>query len=622
MSTSTNGTCPENDNSDVVHLNSEFDVNGLSSTHTVLTADNDKRCKEVHCDPRTPIPVIFLPGVMGSLLCDQETGEELWYPPNMDAVLSGTAGVVSVIGGYFASATKRATRFDPQRAIVDPRGPIIELDSKEFGFDEKEARRRGWSTVHRWSYQPTLAWLQETLNKPMLSGEPLGEWSHGDHEGKKAALKAVLDTHPQDYGGYGQGEAIASGSDAFKSFCEFRYPVYAIGYNFLQSNQISGRDVLDGIDFKDIQENKVTRILGIRDICRENGSDKAIIITHSMGGIVARMACQLCGGADSIYGVVHGAQPATGAPLFAKRFRTGGEGNNIKERLTNKSLLGRDDAEFVAIASNAEGPMELSPMPDYHEGAPWWIFVDKAGKERMALPQQSALEELYTCDEWYGLLPDPSLLDPAGIVNQMLENSGKQISVHDQYKRTMDAVVTRQAKLFNNYHDNTYALYGDGSLETKRTAAMPATSKQEISLPESDLQTWGRVVWQGDIPEDVTEAELKAAELVSDSHHGDLVISVRGQTVKLSVQHQAVAPEPGDADNGIIPGDGTVPVWSAAAQGRGIVPGSSGDKAAGVQMAFVQGGYEHQFCFNHPWTRWATLYSVTQIAQTIGVSAA
>jgi hypothetical protein len=34
-------------------------------------------------------------------------------------------------------------------------------------------------------------------------------------------------------------------------------------------------------------------------------------------------------------------------------------------------------------------------------------------------------------------------------------------------------------------------------------------------------------------------------------------------------------------------------------------------------MVFVQGGYEHQFCYDHPWTRWATLYSVAQIADSI-----
>jgi hypothetical protein len=35
-------------------------------------------------------------------------------------------------------------------------------------------------------------------------------------------------------------------------------------------------------------------------------------------------------------------------------------------------------------------------------------------------------------------------------------------------------------------------------------------------------------------------------------------------------------------------------------------------KANVVQMVFVKKRYEHQFCFSHPWTRWATLFSPEQ----------
>jgi len=607
---------------DVVRLSGGFDADGVPCARAVLTPDSDRRRKEVHVDPRPPIPVIFIPGVMGSLLANRDTGEEIWFPPNLDSVMSGIAGVFSVMAGWFDSAAKRATRFDPLSAVVDPRGPVkVSHEGVNSGLSEEEARRRGWSTVHRWSYQPTLVWLEYTLNRPMLAGVPHGEWAQGDPSGEYAALKAVLGTHPRDYGGYGPGEPITAGCEVFKALCRYRYPVYAIGYNFLQSNELSGRQVLDGVDFEDNQKKKTTRIMGIREICRENDSEKAIIITHSMGGLVARMASQVCGGADSMYGVIHGAQPATGAPLFAKRFRTGGEGSTFKERLINKSLLGRDDAEFVAIASNAEGPMELSPMPDYNNRKPWWIFVDQAGNERMALPKESALDELYINDKWYGLLPDPSLLDPAGISARMLKGWGKKISIHEHYKKTMDKVVERQRKLTNNYHPKTYAMYGDGALRSTGAVGVEAAPKLEMSKAEESLQTWGKVVWRGDLPKGVTEAELKAAQLIGDDHRGVLTIVVRGQTVRLTVQQQAVAPKDGERGNGIVPGDGTVPAWSAAAQGRGLIPGQSMGKANGVQMVFVQGGYEHQFCFNHPWTRWATLYSVARIAQSIDVPA-
>jgi hypothetical protein len=625
MSEATTNTDPviQGSESDAVRITGGFDSDGTPSARAVLTVEDDKRGKEVHLDPRQPIPVIFLPGVMGTLLADKDTGGTVWYPPNMDTVGSSISGAVSVIAGWFASAAKRAKRFDPGQAVVDPRGPV---KVGGCGLPEDEARRRGWSTVHRWSYQPTLDWLQTALDNPMFDGEPTGEWAHGDpkEKGKKAALKSVLDTDPADYGAYGPGAAITAKSDVFKSLARYRYPVYAIGYNWLQSNQVSGQQVLDGTDFKDPHGEETTRIMGIREICRENHTDKAIIITHSMGGLVARMASQLCDGANDILGVIHGAQPATGAPLFAKRFRTGGED------FTNGSLMGRDDAEFVAIASNAEGPMELSPMPDYNDCKPWWIFADKAGKERMALPHQSALDELYVNDAWYGLLPNSSLLDPAGIVQKKLAKAGKDVGLLDNFKGTMRALVDRQRKLINNYHPNTYALYGNGALKPKGAdGTMP--EKLEVSLPATKLETWGTVVWKGDLPEGVDEDALKAAQWIGtdrDDHHGVLKIIVAGQTVTLTVQQQAVASKarvsgneiiPSASDNGIIPGDGTVPAWSAQAQGRGLVSelSTATGNANGVKMVFVQGGYEHQMCYDHPWTRWATLYSVAQIADSI-----
>jgi hypothetical protein len=617
MSESTPNADPDipGSENDAVHITGGFDPDGTPSARTVLTVEGDKRTKEVLLDHRPPIPVIFLPGVMGTLLADKKTGGTVWYPPNLDAVGSGISGAVSVVAGWFRSAAKRGKRFDPDQAVVDPRGPI---EVGGCSLTKEEARRRGWCTVHRWSYQPALAWLQNMLDNPMLAGEPIGEWVHGDAKGKgkKAALKSVLDTDPADYGGHGPGGTITAESDVFKSLSRYRYPVYAIGYNWLQSNQVSGQQVLDGLDFKDSDNEQIIRIMGIREICRENHTDKAIIITHSMGGLVARMASQICNGADDILGVIHGAQPATGAPLFAKRFRTGGEG------FTNGSLMGRNDAEFVAIASNAEGPMELSPMPDYNNGDPWWIFVDKNGKERMALPEQSALNELYINDTWYGLLPDTSLLDPAGIVKQQLDDQKNPSSVYEHFKKTMRAVVKRQTLLADNYHPNTYAMYGNGALKPKPSDSTQGAPKLEASLPEEDLMTWGTVVWQGDLPEGVGAEELKAAQWADkdrDNHHGVLKIIVGGQTVTLTAQQKAVASKVGASDNGIIPGDGTVPAWSAEAQGRGLIPGLSAatGNASGVQMVFVQGGYEHQFCYDHPWSRWATLYSVAQIAHSI-----
>lgn len=599
--------------SQTVRLPTGLDFDGTPIASAVLTPDSDRCVKEIHCDPRTPIPVIFLPGVMGSLLANSQTGESVWYPANMDGVFSSLAGFFSVLAGWFQGAASRAARFDPEPAVVDPRGPLISIDEAKLGIDAAEARRRGWSTLHRWSYQPTLEWLQVALNKPMQYGEPIGEWANGSEDGEKSALKPVLGTHPSEYGGYGAGETLTLDSEVFKTFVSYRYPVYAIGYNFLQSNELSGRDVLVGVNFKDEETQTVTRIMGIREICRENHTDKAIIVTHSMGGLVARMAALLCGGADDMLAVLHGAQPATGAPVFARRFRAGGEGRSGLERFINQSLFGANAREFIAVASYAQGPMELAPMPDYNNGEPWWIVVDAKGRERLRFPETSALEDLYVSDAWYGLLPDPKLLDPAGVVAKRLNTERRGIKIHENYKTIMKLVVNRQKAISDAYHPNTFAMYGSGALEAASSEAAEIATKREISKPESELLTFGKVIWQGEIPDDISPEELKRAELEEDDHKGKLKLRVRGQLVAMTVwkeMRQADLRNDGVKDSGVIPGDGTVPVWSSEAQARGLIPGVPGRAANGVQMAFRQKGYEHQFSFRHPWTRWATLYSV------------
>lgn len=597
MTDTTAPTSPDTaGDNNTVQLHASHDLDGVPYAHAVLTPESDTSRKEILLDPRPAIPVIFLPGVMGSLLVHKKTGATIWYPPNMDSVWSMLPGGLSVLGGYTETAVERQIRFDPTVAVVDPTGPVISFDKERLGLNKDEARRRGWSTVHRWSYQPTLVWLQDMLNHPMIDGELNGIWGKGDPEGKKDPMDPILGTSPSAYGGYGEGKAITKDSEEFKSFIKYRYPVYAIGYNFLQSNEASGQQVLDGVDFVDPDSQKATRIMGIREICRENKTDKAIVITHSMGGLVARMASQFCNGEQDILGVIHGAQPATGAPLFAKRFRTGGED------FINKSLMGRNDAEFIAIAANAEGPMELSPMPDYNDGKPWWIFADKDGNEIMSLPEVDPISELYANEAWYGMLPYREMLDPAGIVKKRLDEKGSSLSVYENYLMTIGDVVKRQYRLINKYHPNTYASYGDGALQNKTPS----------DKDPSDLLAWGAVVWQGNFPKGVTKEDLKKGKILHDSHKGEISIETNKGIIEMAVQKREMRRDTNQPVIAIVPGDGTVPGTSAKAQGRGLLPNES-DKVEGMKMVFRQGGFEHQFSFKHPWTRWSVLYSMVHM---------
>lgn len=89
----------------------------------------------------------------------------------------------------------------------------------------------------------------------------------------------------------------------------YRMPVHACGYNWLDSNKVAASRLAERID----------------ELMRQYGRNcqQVILVTHSMGGLVARRCAQLPGMADKIAGVVHGVMPATGAPVAYRRCKVG-----------------------------------------------------------------------------------------------------------------------------------------------------------------------------------------------------------------------------------------------------------------------------------------------------------
>lgn len=58
---------------------------------------------------------------------------------------------------------------------------------------------------------------------------------------------------------------------------------------------------------------------------RKRECNKVIIVTHSMGGLVARSACVLHGAEGKVLGVIHGVQPSVGSPAAYWRMKAGFE---------------------------------------------------------------------------------------------------------------------------------------------------------------------------------------------------------------------------------------------------------------------------------------------------------
>lgn len=209
----------------------------------------------------------------------------------------------------------------------------------------------------------------------------------------------------------------------------FVFPVYAIGYNWTASVRDGGQYVAERIG-KIIKEARA-----VTGLC-----EKVIVLTHSMGGIVARSASVLAGAESKILGIVHAVQPGTGAPAGYWRMKGGFEATSetsawhpidkAKEKAKAKGgsmTLGGSSAEVTAILANIPGGLQLLPnkLHRTNADASAWLTVTEKSSVLLALPVSDPYEEIYrvkaevrppagkgpSSNKYWGLV-DPDLLDP------------------------------------------------------------------------------------------------------------------------------------------------------------------------------------------------------------------
>lgn len=199
----------------------------------------------------------------------------------------------------------------------------------------------------------------------------------------------------------------------------FEFPVYAFGYNWTDSSRESGEKLAQRISAIISEAQEIT------GFC-----EKVILITHSMGGIVARSASELHGAQPLILGIIQGVQPVTGAAAAYWRIKGGFEGSWFSGHVAGSSrALGNSGPNVTAILGNIPGGLELLPNKDYrtYRGEREWLLVTDRGWVS-GLPKSNPYEEIYeipavvrpvpgqrpSTNAYWGLV-DPDLLDPAQV---------------------------------------------------------------------------------------------------------------------------------------------------------------------------------------------------------------
>lgn len=551
------------------------------SAQGFVTPKQDRNPQIHSIPPKRVLPIIFLPGIMGSnLRMTTQRQQELEKSNNIAWRPDNRAECLALIN---ASPAERQLQLDQFSTVVDEYDPInnptgdakenaderndsVEVDFRyklDVAIDgpllrndpygtpsrklkEQKARERGWGEVFFGSYREVLEMCEEHLNTAFFGGKMDSWW------------KRIVGVPPAKWQAHSTPGLQPIDEETLRQAVKgCWFPVHAMGYNWLRSNRQSGTLIADRI------RALIKRYKGQGFQC-----EKVIIVTHSMGGLVARAAIhpQMGKLENEVLGIVHGVMPAIGAGATYKRMRCGFEDSMFDPA---PKVLGNFGDEVTAVLGNAPGGLELLPSQAYGND---WLQITHNEETLKSLPKNGdPYEEIYKLrNAWYGLLRE-DWINPA------------QRTRDSNFNRTcqmLDAAKAFHNAINNTYHDQSYAHYGADS-------ARPA---------------WHRVSWS--IAGTANVVDVDAFRLVTDSRQGDLrVIDLRHPSPPntLGPQFATTMTPAGD------PGDQTVPMHSAEHQ----------LKSGKFKGIFRQAGYEHQASYKDDAALSSTLYSLVRIAETM-----
>lgn len=553
---------------------------GGKAVEGFCTPKEDGAPQKMTVPPKRVIPIVFLPGIMGSNLRMNQERQQLlkksnniaWRPDRLrEAValinqapalrqlqLDADSTEVDIYqpGASTGSTETAGDRHDHD--IGHLRRPITtELESSLLMDDpavlgterktkEQKARERGWGEVYFSSYRTLLELCEEALNEAIRYGRISPYWQQ------------LIGVSPRKWRANAEPPlSTLTEADVKQALQGCWFPVHAMGYNWLESNETSGV----------LTAKRVSALIagytkqGYR-------CEKVILVTHSMGGLVARALIhpEMGNIADKVLGVVHGVMPAIGAPAAYRRMRCGFEESYLGVDPAPK-VLGNYGAEVTAVLGNSEGGLQLLPSDAYGNH---WLQAWHGGTQLLSLPRNGdPYEEIYKArGKWYGLLRE-AWINPA---NQASKG----------YKQTclfLDNAKAFHQKIAKTYHPRSYAHYG----------------------ADPNRPSWEHVAWE--LLESCSATEAEGLQISEDDQQGKLFVHAPGKpkfadfTVKLR------------GPSG--PGDQTVPLRSAEHQ-------LNSGKFSGI---FRQIGYEHQGSYQDENALAATLFSLVRIAQTMRWSA-
>ena len=553
------------------------DKSGKPSFDWTLTDSSITDTVRLIAGPFDVLPIVFVPGIMGSNLKSTK-GTPVW---RLD---TGVGGIPwGMLKGFATRGPgPRQQLLHPARCVVDDGGAI----PKELGGSvqsREEYRRRGWGTVGEGSYHTFLLWLEEQLNP--VARNP-ARWLDYYQDETTIGPTPKPNDEPKLFPGIRMGikgqpfgaekTFTAIMTDDLLARSKYLMPVYVAGYNWLASNRAAAA-LLQSSILQIIKEN-------------DAGSfrcEQVIVVTHSMGGLVARACAQLPGMEDRIAGIAHGVMPATGAAVAYRRCKIGMRDEDFGAGL----VIGSTGQEVTAVFAQAPGALQLLPSQTY--SANWLRVQGPDGRVAESWPAagdggNDPYESIYKRrDRWWGLVNE-AWLSPA---------EGQPIDWGDFADNVAEAKKFHSA-LIGKYHSNTYAFYGADKKQKsfekvtwKIASGLAPDRNPRPSIPAVTNMTPQQVRMDGTTPEYVG-GKTEVSSYVTPMGGGVSVYDTSYWELHCEMQDGA--------------GDGTVPLNSGAA------PLAQGGTC--VQQQFKLTGFGHEPAFKDGSAQRATLYAITKIA--------
>lgn len=539
---------------------------GSWTGHTVLTPTALKTRGLFTLPASKIVPVIVVPGIMGSNLRaatsprkkankELSPGEKAWRPPN-----GMVQGITEAALWKKRDPVSRQRIFDPATLEVDNRGEInLPKEAREYGMVDDEVRKRHWGEIHWDSYGALLCGLYIRLNHT-FEMDPLD-----DKRVLRRHWKAVMDCEPSRWGVRSIDKITES---ELEKHADYYYPVYAFGYNWLESCEVAAK----------LLQERVEELIEFwakgNRVCH-----KVILVTHSMGGLVARACAKEI--PDRILGVIHGVMPALGAPACYRRITSGTERSSPTDGPVDKKIsgavadiLGDTPDRTMPVMANSPGALQL--LPNHLYPHPWLhlSMVNRVNgkdvtRDVVNLPVGNPYDFYRDTKSWYRLF-DPKLVDP------VKKNEGNVRAVQAAVWAVIDSAERFHRDMLDTYyHPNTYAFFG---------ADPEHKSFGSVQWKASDVGT-GSVF---------TEGNVRSAEIVGYSENWGRRVQVEGKTrLKFTPSVQDIA------------GDGTVPQQSGA--------GPRGK----VRQLFELRGFDHQNAYNDDAVLLLTQHLIVKIVQEL-----